>query len=493
MPKAKVSPKQKPKSKGVAKPAPKASTGRARSPRRGAAVPAAEESAPLLASVPPLAEWTRMTASSMSAGAGDLDLSPGIYEVVASAAAQPNVTDKLIVQLTRWVDATTYKAVILAGKTKESDELRGMKTTVHCCEVGQCVVADDGFHVNRARPITSAGLTDTTHWARMIATRLDRPLELRAERRVRLAAQGPGLSHGLAQDLADPLYARLSTVASMWTEADWSRVSRAQLLELVNAEDTPPKVMRLALERLSPGASEESQQRKDPDAMERIVDLLDARSRSKRKRRRQRSEDSDEDSEHSGSEESVRRVKGTARERLLDVHARHPGLVAKRTVRECVEATGVELTMGTKLPDMSDSSLKKTDLNKLPSLFRLYVRQYQTTTVGLGQRSLREMQTLALVLDKLFAGRPAEAADVAVQRLKAVQMAHCDRNWERASFLELLPLADGTLASRAELLGSQKEMKAAKQMYAAGEPGKQKKQPKKKPKWDRAVVLPEGQ
>jgi len=103
------------------------------------------------------------------------------------------------------------------------------------------------------------------------------------------------------------------------------------------------------------------------------------------------------------------------------------------------------------------------------------------------------MQTLALVLDKLFAGRPAEAADVAVQRLKAVQMAHCDRNWERASFLELLPLADGTLASRAELLGSQKEMKAAKQMYAAGEPGKQKKQPKKKPKWDRAVVLPEGQ
>jgi hypothetical protein len=74
-----------------------------------------------------------------------------------------------------------------------------------------------------------------------------------------------------------------------------------------------------------------------------------------------------------------------------------------------------------------------------------------------GTRNLREMSTLSTILDHLALGRVGQAADVATQRLKSVEMAHKDGHWNRSVFLELVPEESATLVSRDEHHLMQKE------------------------------------
>ena len=70
---------------------------------------------------------------------------------------------------------------------------------------------------------------------------------------------------------------------------------------------------------------------------------------------------------------------------------------------------------------------------------------------SLGPRAQREMQTLAKIVDLLAENRPGSAADVAAQRLKAVDKAVRDgNNWDRAQYLELVPFSDTVIADRSE-------------------------------------------
>ena len=60
-----------------------------------------------------------------------------------------------------------------------------------------------------------------------------------------------------------------------------------------------------------------------------------------------------------------------------------------------------------------------------------YVHQFAIhAQVGYPWRSQREMATLARILDLLASGRPGAAADVAAQRLKAVETAQRDGHWD---------------------------------------------------------------
>ena len=71
----------------------------------------------------------------------------------------------------------------------------------------------------------------------------------------------------------------------------------------------------------------------------------------------------------------------------------------------------------------------------------------------LNMRSLRELRTLCTAIDHLTMHRPAQAADLLTQRVKALEKATADGDWGLAQFLELLsPETSG-------LLDRQKEMK----------------------------------
>ena len=75
---------------------------------------------------------------------------------------------------------------------------------------------------------------------------------------------------------------------------------------------------------------------------------------------------------------------------------------------------------------------------------RSIVTQYLTTAVspsvkeGLGARSERELRTLAEGLDHLVAGRVAEAADIMMQRFRAVELAQQTGTWDLARHLEVV-------------------------------------------------------
>jgi len=58
---------------------------------------------------------------------------------------------------------------------------------------------------------------------------------------------------------------------------------------------------------------------------------------------------------------------------------------------------------------------------------------------NMSQRNERELRTLALSIDLLVRGDSARAADILMQRFKAVETASMDGNWAIAKHLELLP------------------------------------------------------
>ena len=67
-------------------------------------------------------------------------------------------------------------------------------------------------------------------------------------------------------------------------------------------------------------------------------------------------------------------------------------------------------------------------------------------------RDQREVQTLALVMSKLNAGKLDEAADTLSQRIKAIMSAKAAKGtWEKSQLIELLPVSGGSLISAGEL------------------------------------------
>ena len=118
-----------------------------------------------------------------------------------------------------------------------------------------------------------------------------------------------------------------------------------------------------------------------------------------------------------------------------------------------------------------------------------YVHQFAIhAQAGYPWRSQREMATLARILDLLASGRPGAAADVAAQRLKAVEKAQRDGHWDQAKFLELVPQLDVTMANRQEEYMAAKESRLAVQ--AGGNKGKGSGKGKDKNSKGKANVAP---
>lgn len=99
-----------------------------------------------------------------------------------------------------------------------------------------------------------------------------------------------------------------------------------------------------------------------------------------------------------------------------------------------------------------------------------YVHTVSTAPGSLvGWRGQREMLTLAKMLDLMAEGSYGAAADVAAQRLKAIDKAARDGgNWDHAQFLELIPVAETALADRDEEFMAAKEVRLAKKAGLKG-------------------------
>ena len=169
-------------------------------------------------------------------------------------------------------------------------------------------------------------------------------------------------------------------------------------------------------------------------------------------------EDSD-DEDLGGSEPS--KGKGL-RMKLLYTHRNKPGHLAKLALGEIIELTGAAYTMDFKAFDhLGHFRPNKISLHELPPLFRSYAMRLDMRT---NLRSRREVDTVAMVLDLLVQRKVGEAADILVQRLKALEQAHTEGTWERAQWHELLAPTNASRASREDLAGAARESMTEKKM-----------------------------
>ena len=96
-----------------------------------------------------------------------------------------------------------------------------------------------------------------------------------------------------------------------------------------------------------------------------------------------------------------------------------------------------------------------------------YLRVIQPLS-GAGVRSNREMSTLCSALDHLAQGRPSYAADILTMRLKSVEMASRDGNWDRAQYLELVEQDNLPLTSMEEEYMVNKELELQRKLKGRG-------------------------
>ena len=87
-----------------------------------------------------------------------------------------------------------------------------------------------------------------------------------------------------------------------------------------------------------------------------------------------------------------------------------------------------------------------------------------------GARTRRELLTLCSALDLLAQGRPATCADVIAQRIKAVERATLDGDWQRAEFLEIIEPETGALTNKDEELLVAREAELRARLAQIGPP-----------------------
>ena len=131
----------------------------------------------------------------------------------------------------------------------------------------------------------------------------------------------------------------------------------------------------------------------------------------------------------------------------------HPGSTALRLLRKMKNVVGED---GEKIQ-------KTTVAPAVAKQFDLRILKHQAGPSGINVRNQREMTTLCVMLDHLALGRYRQAADIAAARLKAVECANREGNFQNAQFLELIAVnpeglttADEKLLVKNEALLSQK-------------------------------------
>ena len=182
---------------------------------------------------------------------------------------------------------------------------------------------------------------------------------------------------------------------------------------------------------------------------------------AKAKKRTQKSGDSSSSSSsNSGSSEgSVFRLAALPQgvEKLQRLHQERPGTLANLTLRRFSE-----------LLNRSVGGGSAGSASDLPPTARAYLTQIylvKNPEPSLGLRNLRELRTLAAMVDLMASNDTLRALDIALQRMKAIEVFVAQGNWTQATMLELVP-AEGEQRAwfRQELKAAQQEAKAESKM-----------------------------
>ena len=121
---------------------------------------------------------------------------------------------------------------------------------------------------------------------------------------------------------------------------------------------------------------------------------------------------------------------------------KHPGATALQLLRKMKSVVGED---GEKLE-------KSGSAPAVAKQYDLRVLKHQQGYGAASVRNQRELTTLCVVLDHLALGRYKQAADVAAARLKSVESANRDGNWQDAQFLEMIPVNPEGLTTADEKL-----------------------------------------
>ena len=157
--------------------------------------------------------------------------------------------------------------------------------------------------------------------------------------------------------------------------------------------------------------------------------------------------DSKESSESSSSVESdFHKASGekSLQLKLVRYAQRHPGRLATRLLRLMAKAVGFS---------SGALTLKSPTMKEAPATAHLYFLTILTPALNTKwtARTAREMKCWATILDLLAEGKGPEAADIASQRLKALERSVHDGNtWRRARYLELVDPEDHLLTDKGE-------------------------------------------
>ena len=135
--------------------------------------------------------------------------------------------------------------------------------------------------------------------------------------------------------------------------------------------------------------------------------------------------------------------------KLVEYSQRHPGRLAARLL--------LKMSRESALGSVGAEWLSKS---KTPPAAVRYLKTVMTPALGakLNMRSGRELHTLCTILDSLARKRPEEAADIAGQRIKALERSCIEQGWTSAQFLELISPEHPSLLERSEEVFLNKEL-----------------------------------
>ena len=134
---------------------------------------------------------------------------------------------------------------------------------------------------------------------------------------------------------------------------------------------------------------------------------------------------------------------------------RYPGRLAARTLQQMGDCVG------------RDGEAKSWDKDSVPASAKSYfIRVLKPNTERVSSlRNVREMHAMAVLLDHLALGRTKAAADVAAQRLKALELASTSGNWDSAQYLELVPAESATLVNKEEEYNAKRETEFHRRLH----------------------------
>ena len=190
----------------------------------------------------------------------------------------------------------------------------------------------------------------------------------------------------------------------------------------------------------------------------------DSGDRTDRKHKRKDKRAKSASRSRSSSSGSVFRVASSSKgrssqARLIAWAAAHPGRLAAAGFEKMEDRVGRDGEAATWNRDATPAAAKSYYL-------RVLKLEHSTT-----RRNLSEMRSTAAALDHLALGRSKQAADLLMQRMKALELASSSGSWEKATFLELLETEEATLINKDEALMVAKETELNLRLSRRGSAG----------------------